>query len=278
MASFSMIGAAGRRLRAGQWHPSSSSSAAEGALPLLVLGGIGMNIEMLEPLASLMPERHIISFDMPGIGKSPDPVFPYAIPQIAITLAGMLDQLRIDKVDLLGISWGGAVAQQFAFQHRARTGKLVLASTSAGGTMIPGNVSLLSHLLDPREYTAQKSLRRNLAMLYNGGGKEQVSLNAAIAPSMMGWTCQLTAFASWSSAAFLPLLSVPTIVMADEDDHLIPVANGHVLHNLIPGARIDISRGGGHLFMLSDPATFTTKLQTFLADRERAAVDEACNL
>ncbi len=262
-----MIGAGGRRLRVGEWH-APQRGAPHGAqgepLPLLILSGIGMNIEMMEPLASLMPERRVISFDMPGIGASPDPVFPYTIPQIALTLAAMLDQLAIPRVDLLGISWGGAVAQQFAFQHRARTGKLALASTSAGGTMIPGNPSLLSHLLDPLEYTAPRSLRRNLAMLYNGGGNEQVSLNAATAPSMIGWTCQLTAFATWSSAAFLPLLAVPVMIMADEDDHLIPLANGQLLHSLIPGAAIDVSRGGGHLFMLSEPAAFTARLRTFL--------------
>jgi pimeloyl-ACP methyl ester carboxylesterase len=271
-----MIGAAGRRMRVGQWHAAAaaaSDSGADEALPLVILAGIGMNIEMLEPLACLMPERHIIGFDMPGIGQSPDPVFPYTIPQIAITLAGMLDQLKIARVDLMGISWGGAVAQQFAFQHRARTGKLVLASTSAGGTMIPGNASLLSHLFDPREYSAPKSLRRNLAMFYNGGGNEQVSLNAATAPSMIGWTYQVTAFAAWSSAPFLPLLSVPTIVMADEDDHLIPVANGQFLHTLIPGATLALSRGGGHLFMLSDTATFTAKLRTFLDASASAEVD-----
>ncbi len=252
-------------MRVGQWHPAPAK-AAHNAPPLVILAGIGMNIEMLEPLACLLPERHIIGFDMPGIGQSPDPVFPYTIPQIAITLAAMLDQMKIDQVDLMGISWGGAVAQQFAFQHRARTGKLVLASTSAGGTMIPGNPSLLSHLLDPREYSAPKSLRRNLAMFYNGGGTERVSLNAATAPSVIGWTYQLTAFAGWSSAPFLPLLSVPVMIMADEDDHLIPVANGQLLHTLIPGAAIAISRGGGHLFMLSDPDRFTARLRNFLDD------------
>ena len=263
-----MIGAGGRRLRIGQWHTPEDTrldaATREGALPLVILGGIGMNCEMLEPLAGLMPDRHVISFDMPGIGGSPDPIFPYTIAQMALTLAAMLDQLKIDKVDLLGISWGGAVVQQFAFQHRARSGKLVLASTSAGGTMIPGNASLLSHLLDPTEYTTQKSLRRNLASLYNGGGNEQVSLNAATAPSLYGWTCQLAAFASWSSVPFLPLIAVPTLVLADEEDHLIPVANGKLLHNLISGSLMDVSHGGGHLFMLSDPKTFTQKLTAFL--------------
>lgn len=266
-ASFSMIGVAGRRLRVGQWHAQPAprgKTSRPAARPLVILSGIGMNMEMLEPIARRLPDRRIISFDMPGIGQSPDPIFPYTIPHMALTLAALLDRLRIDVVDLLGISWGGAVVQQFAFQHRARTGKLVLAATSAGGTMIPGNASMLSQMLDPMEYSVEKALRRNLAMFYNGGGADRVSLNAATAPSPLGWSCQLAAFASWSSAAFLPLLAMPVMVMGDEDDQLVPPANAHFLHNAIPGSKLVMSEGGGHLFMLSRPDAFIEKLTGFL--------------
>lgn len=266
-ASFSMIGVAGRRLRVGQWHgePAPRSKAQPtGARPLVILSGIGMNMEMLEPIASCLPGRRILSFDMPGIGESPDPIFPYTIPHMALTLASLLDRLRIDQVDLLGISWGGAVVQQFALQHRTRTGKLVLAATSAGGTMIPGNASLLAQMLDPMEYSVEKTLRRNLAMLYNGGGADRVSLNAATAPSPLGWSCQLAAIASWSSAPFLPMLGMPVLIMADADDQLVPPANAHFLHNAIPGSRLEMTEGGGHLFMLSRPDAFAKQLTGFL--------------
>lgn len=267
-ASFSMIGVAGRRLRVGQWHvqPATRGKASPSgaAKPLVILSGIGMNMEMLEPIASRLPGRRILSFDMPGIGGSPDPIFPYTIPHMALTLAALLDRLHIDCVDLLGISWGGAVVQQFAFQHRARTGKLVLAATSAGGTMIPGNASIVSQMLDPMEYSVEKTLRRNLAMFYNGGGADTVSLNAATAPSPLGWSCQLAAFAGWSSAAFLPLLGMPVMVMADADDQLVPPANAHFLHKAIPGSRLEMTEGGGHLFMLSRPDAFIGKLTGFL--------------
>lgn len=271
-ASFSMIGVAGRRLRVGQWHvqPAASGggktgkSAKPAPRPLVILSGIGMNMEMLEPIASRLPNRRILSFDMPGIGGSPDPIFPYTIPHMALTLAALLDRLRIETVDLLGISWGGAVVQQFAFQHRARTGKLVLAATSAGGTMIPGNASILSQMLDPMEYSIEKALRRNLAMFYNGGGADTVSLNAATAPSPIGWICQLAAFAGWSSTALLPLLSMPVMIMGDADDQLVPPANAHFLHNAIPGSKLEMSEGGGHLFMLSRPDAFIEKLTGFL--------------
>ena len=119
-------------------------------------------------------------------------------------------------------------------------------------------------MLDPMQYTVEAALRRNLATLYNGGGSERVSLNAARPPSPIGWTCQVSAFALWSSVSFLPLLSLPVLVRADNEDQLIPVANAHFLHNAIPGSRLELSDGGGHLFMLSRPAEFAATLADFL--------------
>ncbi|OYW16345.1 MAG: alpha/beta hydrolase [Novosphingobium sp. 12-64-8] len=267
-----MVGVAGRRLRVGQWHTDAAGTAAE-QRPLVMLNGIGMNIEMLDPIAGLLDDRRVISFDMPGIGKSPDPIFPYTIPHIALTLAALLDRLKIDSVDVLGISWGGAVAQQFAFQHKARTGKLVLAATSSGSSMAQGNAPLMSHLLDPLEWTVQKTMRRNLAMLYNGGGTSMVSLNAATAPSPVGWACQMAAFAGFSSAPYLSMLSLPVMIMADEDDQLVPPANAQFLHNAIPHSRLEMFHGGGHLFMFSRPEAFVERLRGFLdgGKNERAA-------
>lgn len=256
---FATIGVAGRRLRVGEWHAGTPGT------PLLLLGGIGMNTEMFAPLARELADRRVISIDMPGIGGSPDPVFPYTIPQMALTVAALLDRLAIGEVDVLGISWGGALAQQFAFQHRARTRRLVLAATAAGNMMVPGQPGLVAAMLDPLEFTVERTMRRNLAMLYNGGGSGRVSLNAATPPSPAGWACQLASFAGWSSLPLLPLLTMPVMVMADADDQLVPVANAHVLANAIPGARLALFEGGGHLFMLSAPAAFCATVREFLA-------------
>lgn len=259
-----MMGVAGRRLRVGEWNRDAPTSE-DSPPPLLLLGGIGINMEVFEPLALALPERRVISFDMPGVGKSPDPIFPYTMAQMALTCAALLDRLEIPCVDMLGISWGGALAQQFAFQHRAHTGRLVLAATGAGATMVPGNPKILNHLADPREYTVQRTLRRNLAMLYSGGGTgEPISLNAVRAPSAMGWACQVGAFATWSSLPFLPLIDVPTLVMADSDDQIVPPANAQVLHEAICGSKLVMFDGGGHLFMLSQTQRFVSVLRQFL--------------
>lgn len=260
----SMIGVAGRRLHLARWHEGAGRGGSREHRPLLMLNGIGMNLEMLEPLARALPDREVICFDMPGIGSSPDPILPYTMPSMTLTTAALLDRLGIAEVDILGISWGGALAQQFAFQHRARTGRIILAATAAGATMVPGNPAMLAHLSDPREYTVERTLRRNLASIYNGGGSGKVSLNAAKAPSPLGFSYQMMAFAGWSSVPFLPLLNMPVMVMADEEDQLVPPSNAHFLHNAIPHSRIEMFHGGGHLFMLSQRDRFIEKLRGFL--------------
>lgn len=255
----SFVGVAGRRLHVARWNEGLDTHR-----PLLMLNGIGMNLELLDPIARALPDREVICFDMPGIGSSPDPFVPYTIPQMALTTAALLDQLEIAEVDLLGISWGGALAQQFAFQHRARTGSLLLAATAAGATMVPGNPAMMAHLADPREYSVERTLRRNLASIYNGGGNAKVSLNAAKAPSPLGFSYQLSAFSCWSSLPFLPLLRMPVMIMADEEDQLIPPANAHFLHNAIPDSQLQLFRGGGHLFMLSQLDRFISIAREFL--------------
>jgi pimeloyl-ACP methyl ester carboxylesterase len=123
---------------------------------------------------------------------------------------------------------------------------------------------MLAHMTDPREYTVERTLRRNLASIYNGGGNERISLNAVKAPSPFGFSYQLAAISTWSSLPFLPLLSMPVMIMADEQDQMVPPANAQLLHQAIPGSRLEMFNGGGHLFMLSQRDKFIAAMRTFL--------------
>ena len=256
----------GRRLRVARWNFPTDDA---GPLPLLVFNGIGMNLELLDPLARVMGPRPVLCFDMPGIGKSPDPVVPYTAIIMALAAAAILDRLEIARVDVLGISWGGGIAQQFALQHRARIGQLVLAATSAGMLMAPGNMPALSRLADPSEWTMGKALQRNLAMLYNGGGTgDPVSLNAVTLPSPTGLLYQLAALAGWSSVPLLPLLDVPTLILAGDEDQVVPPVNSSFLHALIAGSKLRLIPGGGHLFPFSHSAEFLSAVNAFLGRKE----------
>ena len=259
-----MMAIAGRRLRVADWKGPDWRNGPGAPPPLVLFTGLGMNLEMIEPVVRALPERRVISFDAPGIGKSPDAFLPYTIPGLALATGLLLDRLGVDRVDMAGFSWGGALAQQFAFQNRARVRKLVLAATSAGAAMLPGNPTLMNELMDPFQFTSLRPLKKTLAMLYGGGAHDPVSLNAALPPTPWGWSCQLSSFAMWSSIAFLPLLDLPTLVLTDEDDQIVPPANAEMLHSLLPNSRLVRFSGGGHLFMLTRRREFVAELRTFL--------------
>src|SRR5579863_6832616 len=89
--------------------------------PLLLLNGIGVNLEVLQPFVNTLdPAIEVIRFDVPGVGGSPAPIIPYRFPVLAWLVSKMLDQLGYKQVDVLGVSWGGALAQQFAVQNPRR--------------------------------------------------------------------------------------------------------------------------------------------------------------
>src|SRR5215510_5349588 len=120
--------------------------------PLLLFNGIGANIELFEPFLDALHGPEAIIFDVPGVGGSPAPWWPYRPSLLAQLSARLLDQLGHEQVDVLGFSWGGALAQQFAYQHAKRCRRLILAATSAGAFMVPGRVSVLARLVNPERY------------------------------------------------------------------------------------------------------------------------------
>src|SRR5258708_33732597 len=121
--------------------------------PLLLLNGIGVNLEVLQPFVdALAPAIEVIRFDVPAPGGSPAPRIPYRFPALARLVTKMLDQLGYQQVDVLGVSWGGALAQQFAFQYPTRCRRLILVSTGTGALMLPARPSLLPQIPTPPPY------------------------------------------------------------------------------------------------------------------------------
>ena len=108
--------------------------------PLLIINGIGANLELLEPLTEALGDVETIVFELPGMGETPMSLFPYRMRHLARSIARMLDVLGYSgQVDVLGVSWGGALAQQFAFTCRRRCRKLILVATTPGVLMVPGD-------------------------------------------------------------------------------------------------------------------------------------------
>jgi poly(3-hydroxyalkanoate) depolymerase len=255
----------GRRVRVARW---TADSGTQNRRPLLFFNGIGANIELMAPLADHLAARDIVTFDMPGIGGSPRPTVPYRAWMMARIADRLMSDFGYGDIDVMGVSWGGAMAQQFALQYPRRVHRLVLAATSAGMLMVPGKISSLAKMADPRRYIDPEFMRENFARLY--GGDEDGSeghVGRIVSPTKRGYLYQLMAMLGWTSAPFLPFLRVPTLILMGDDDQVVPLVNGRILEALIPDARLVVVKGGGHLFLVSRAQQVVPEIEAFLSER-----------
>jgi poly(3-hydroxyalkanoate) depolymerase len=238
-------------------------------VPLVLCNGIGASLEVLDPLVErLDPDSTVIRFDVPGTGGSPTSVVPYGFPYLASVLGGVLSKLGIGVVDVLGISWGGALAQQFAFQNPRRCRRLVLVATSTGALMIPAQPRILAKLLTPRRFSDSGYAASIAGELYGGSvrtrGDDVARLFAQQlhAGSKIGYLHQLLA-SVWTSLLGLPTVRQDTLIMAGTDDPIIPVVNAHIMHALLPHSQLHLY-SGGHIDLVHNAAELAPVVDTFL--------------
>ena len=244
--------------------------------PLLLLMGIGGNLDMWTPLAEALPGRTIrtIAVDAPGTGGSTAYRMPRRMPGLARTMERMLDTLGYDRVDVLGVSFGGVLAQQLAHRYPERVRRLVLAATGPGLGGVPGSPRVLWRMATPRRYRQPDYFRQIAGELYGGAARHRPDavLHGSLArfahpPSAAGYLAQLYAIAGWSSLPWLRRLAAPTLVLHGDDDPIVPLPNGRLLARLIPAATLHVVPGGGHLFLLERPAEMAAVITEFLRRR-----------
>ena len=250
--------------------------------PLLVLTGIGASLELSTPVERALNVHGVqtLALDAPGTGASSRYRRPRRMPGLARTVERTLDALGYDQVDVLGVSFGGVLAQQLAHQAPRRVRRLVLAAIAAGVPGlggVPGSPRALLALATPRRYYSPDYYRRIAGALYGGEARRDPDalLHGSIArfsqaPSLRGYLAQLYAISFWTGLPWLWRLRQPTLVLAGDDDPIVPVINARILTRLIPDARLEIIRGGGHLFLLERPAELAALIAPFLTAEEGA--------
>src|SRR5256886_5856303 len=192
--------------------------------PLLLMNGIGVNFEVLQPVVdALEPAIEIIRFDVPGTGSSPAPLIPYRFSALARLVTKMLEQLGYQQVDVLGISWGGALAQQFAFQYPKRCRRLILVSTGTGALMVPARPSVLTKIATPRRYQDPAHLAQIAGEIYGGKVRTQPELahefaRTAHLGSRLGYFYQMLGTVGWTSILWLHKLRQPTLILHGHAD------------------------------------------------------------
>lgn len=237
---------------------------------LLLCNGIGASIETTEPFAAHFKRTRLVAFDVPGVGGSPTPWAPYRLTNLTRMLNRILDKLDIGKVDVFGVSWGGALAQQFAHDFPARCTSLTLAATTAGMVMVPGNVSVLRKMASPKRYQDPEHMLKIGAEIYGG----EVAFNQQLlqdhaaamrAGDKRGYVYQLLAGIGWTSFFWLGQIKIPTLILMGEKDPIIPVVNGNIMARRMKNAKLE-TVPCGHMFILTQAEVVADRVEAFIHD------------
>jgi poly(3-hydroxyalkanoate) depolymerase len=244
-------------------------------LPLLLCGGIGVALEGWAPfLDALDPALSVIRFDVPGVGGSAPAALPYRFSGLARLVTDMLTQLGHRRFDVLGVSWGGALAQQLAFANPQDCRRAVLVATATGALMIPPNPWVLLKIATPRRHRDAGHARSIAGEIYGGSLRAHPDLVERLLPthphqgSVRGYLYQLAASAGWTSLAMLPRIRQRTLVLAGSDDPIIPLLNARIMTCLLPNATLHVY-DEGHLGILIKADELAEVVSGFLTAKER---------
>jgi len=257
------VAAGGQRIRV-DIRPGSG-------VPLVLCNGIGAGLEVLDPLVAALVGPPVIRFDVPGTGGSPASALPYGFPYLAWVLGRALSKLDVGVVDVLGLSWGGALAQQFAFQNPRRCRRLVLVATGTGAVMVPAHPRVLAKMLTPRRFREPGYAASIAGELYGGtvrtdpGDVAELFGRQLASGSKVGYLHQLLAGSVWTSLFALPAIRQPTLIVAGTDDPIIPIINAHLMTRLLPHADLHV-HSGGHIDIVTNAGELAPVIESFLRD------------
>jgi 3-oxoadipate enol-lactonase len=242
--------------------------------PVLLIMGLSFTHEMWFRVLPWITEGYrAILFDNRGMGRSDVPKGPYSMSQLAEDAMAVLDAAQVPAAHVIGASMGGMISQEIALRYPERVLSLLLGCTSYGG--------LFARWPDlsrrPRKLPlAQDSiLDRELAiapLLYADATPyekilEDIQLRCTCAWTYKGFWNQFAGIVLWNSYLRLPRIKIPTLVVHGDEDRLIPPQNGKVVASRIPGARLEIIRGAGHILTTDQPEICAKLLVDFLDEQ-----------
>lgn len=238
--------------------------------PVLFVGGTGGDLRARPNVLDGPLPRHfeVLAYDQRGQGRSDKPDLPCTMADYADDAAGLLDAVGWDRAHVVGVSFGGMVAQELVLRHPGRVDRLVLACTSSGGA---GGASYPLHELEDlpgderfatglalsdrrRDRTWQEAHPEELAHLATLA-EAQAAVGADDPELATGRRRQLEARRGHDTWDRLGGITSPTLVCAGRHDGIAPLANSEALVARIPRAELQVFEGG-HLFLLQDPAAW----------------------
>jgi 3-oxoadipate enol-lactonase len=243
--------------------------------PVLLLHAFPLNSKMWEPQIEALNERwRFIAPDLKGFGASsaPDDASAYSMDSYADEVAGLLDQIGIDKVVLTGLSMGGYISFAFWRRHRAKISALVLADTRAEADPPEGVEKRTSQQQVVREQGIEPLVEALPGALLGGPTLEKKqdvveSVKALMQNPAGGFIGALEAMKTRpDSTSDLTGIDVPTLVIVGENDGITPPDAARKLHEHIGSSRLVVIPEAGHLSNLEAPEAFNGALAEFLTE------------
>jgi pimeloyl-ACP methyl ester carboxylesterase len=238
--------------------------------PLVLLHGFSFDSRAWRPqLESLSDQFTVIAWDAPGAGQSSDPPETFGIADWSDCLAAFLHAAKVERAHVVGLSWGGILAQEFYRRHAGHVRSLVLADTYAGWKgSLPEPVTaerlaacLRDASLQPREFVS-----RYLPGMFSELATPDVLDEAANIMSEFhpaGFRLMAMASANTDTRELLPNIAVPTLLIWGDADARSPITVAHQLHEAIPASRLAIIPGAGHVSNLEQPTLFDAEVRNF---------------
>jgi 3-oxoadipate enol-lactonase len=246
--------------------------------PLVLIRGLGSNSDhWYEQTPVFSREYRVIVFDNRGAGRSSDPGGAFSILMMAQDVIGLLDELKIDRTHVFGLSMGGMIAQELAIRYPGRVNGLVLACTHCGGPhQISASAEVGSIFMEMIQTASDESKSRAATCLFHKETLEkrpevarryaEISLKWPVTANTL--TKQWEAIAKHDAFERLPHIKSPTLVLTGDGDVLIPPENSKILAERIPGAELKIIPGGGHQVLVEQPAPCNAAILEFLRKRD----------
>jgi pimeloyl-ACP methyl ester carboxylesterase len=196
--------------------------------------------------------------------------------QIARVVERLIDALGYDAVDVLGYSFGGAVAQELAFRAPAKVRRLLLCATTPGVPAVPPRPTVIAMMLTPARYYS-RGLGAFIVPRIAGGrtARDHTVMAGGLAqrqqhpPSLLGYAFQMSAITGWSSHCFLHRITAETLVLHGDDDPIAPLINARWMARRIPNAHLRVLGGCGHLFLLDESEAAVEDIRSFLDEPHR---------
>jgi pimeloyl-ACP methyl ester carboxylesterase len=220
-------------------------------------------------LADLSDSFRLIAWDAPGAGSSSDPPDPFTTTDWAHCLAGFFDVLGIERAQVLGLSWGGILAQEFYRLYPDRVLALILCDTYAGWKgSLPQSAckKRLKRCVLESSLPAEEFVPRWVPEFFTEAASNDLKEEMSAVVSEfhpVGFRLMAKSSADTDTTDLLPNIEVPTLLVWGDDDRRSPMNNAEQFRDAIPNAELAIIAGAGHVSNMEQPEQFNAQVRRF---------------